>query len=218
MNRKRKFLLAMCAFIFVCSYSPNAFADDCTLGKAWDVLLVYPYLGYFSLPIEVCFYQDGTAFACDPWNKRFLGTGTIFPETSCAGDRTTVYNTWLRVILDPTVPPLWAYLKVAILQGDRLFFGWGIVPSIPSYLFNLSHGRVRDFCLCSVVCLDNDMDGYGFPANERCTYPEEDCDDSNPEVNPAATEGPEGDPTCSDTLDNDCDGSTDLDDTGCSPT
>jgi len=30
-------------------------------------------------------------------------------------------------------------------------------------------------------------------------------------------EGPEGDPTCSDGLDNDCDGATDGADTGCQP-
>jgi len=64
-------------------------------------------------------------------------------------------------------------------------------------------------------CIDNDNDGYGAYANETCTYPEEDCDDSNADVNPGATEGPEGDPTSSDGLDNDCDGIVDDQDGGC---
>jgi hypothetical protein len=42
-----------------------------------------------------------------------------------------------------------------------------------------------------------------------------DCDDGDPFVNPGATEGPIGDPTCSDLKDNDCDGSFDAVDTGC---
>jgi hypothetical protein len=43
-----------------------------------------------------------------------------------------------------------------------------------------------------------------------------DCDDGNGAVNPGATEGPFNDPTCSDTLDNDCDTLVDaLEDPGC---
>jgi len=57
-----------------------------------------------------------------------------------------------------------------------------------------------------------DQDGDGFTT---CDLPVPDCDDTDPAVNPAATEGPAGDPTCSDTLDNDCDGTTDQSDPGC---
>ncbi len=64
-------------------------------------------------------------------------------------------------------------------------------------------------------CLDNDDDGYGQPENSNCTNPGYDCDDDNPAVNPAGEEGPIGDPTCSDTLDNDCSGGVDLNDPNC---
>jgi len=64
-------------------------------------------------------------------------------------------------------------------------------------------------------CLDNDGDGYGQVANINCTYPGLDCDDTDPDVNPGPAEGPPGDPTCSDTEDNDCDGLTDLLDPSC---
>ncbi len=65
------------------------------------------------------------------------------------------------------------------------------------------------------VCTDNDEDGYGDPASAACTSPELDCDDTNANVNPGETEGPVGDATCSDGLDNDCNGLTDMDDPNC---
>ena len=60
-----------------------------------------------------------------------------------------------------------------------------------------------------VPCADQDDDGYGFPASENCEYSDEDCDDFDADVNPGAIEGPQGDPTCTDGLDNDCDGLVD---------
>jgi hypothetical protein len=42
-----------------------------------------------------------------------------------------------------------------------------------------------------------------------------DCDDQNPLIHPKRDEGPPGDATCGDGLDNDCDGSADLLDTEC---
>jgi len=57
---------------------------------------------------------------------------------------------------------------------------------------------------------DEDQDGY---VSELCGGP--DCDDQNESVNPDATEGPAGDGTCEDRLDNDCDGAVDGVDTDC---
>jgi probable HAF family extracellular repeat protein len=53
---------------------------------------------------------------------------------------------------------------------------------------------------------DADNDGY---------YSDEDCDDTDPNINPEALEGPVGDPTCADGLDNDCDGNSDSFDSDC---
>lgn len=64
-------------------------------------------------------------------------------------------------------------------------------------------------------CVDLDADGYGSPASESCEYPEWDCDDTNAQVNPGLPEGPFGDPSCSDALDNDCDGKPDIEDSAC---
>ena len=66
----------------------------------------------------------------------------------------------------------------------------------------------------SKYCLDIDKDGYFLPTCGSQCDPL-DCDDTNPAVNPGATEGPEGDPTCSDGIDNDCDGYVDDTDAGC---
>jgi hypothetical protein len=64
-------------------------------------------------------------------------------------------------------------------------------------------------------CLDSDADGYGDPACLTCPNWGHDCDDLNPAIHSGAREGPYGDDTCSDTLDNDCDGDPDDLDSGC---
>ena len=54
-------------------------------------------------------------------------------------------------------------------------------------------------------CWDNDGDEY---YDEACGG--EDCDDTDPDINPGAYEGAEAD-NCDDGLDNDCDGLVDTD-------
>ena len=68
---------------------------------------------------------------------------------------------------------------------------------------------------CSDTCTDNDEDGYGDPASAVCTYNTLDCDDDDANINPNASEGPEGDATCSDDADNDCDGLVDNEEPSC---
>ena len=58
-------------------------------------------------------------------------------------------------------------------------------------------------------CVDTDGDGYGDPAGDDCAYPELDCDDTDPSVNPGAQE------VCDNGFDDDCDGLVDGDDTDC---
>jgi len=74
-------------------------------------------------------------------------------------------------------------------------------------------------CGCTDPCIDQDGDGYyamnGGPCSVFCTQPQNDCDDNDPNINPGAAEGPAGDPTCSDLIDNDCDALIDLEEFLC---
>lgn len=62
---------------------------------------------------------------------------------------------------------------------------------------------------------DADDDGYGDGAAFLPIVAGADCDDARAAVNPGATEGPPGDSTCSDLVDNNCNGRVDAADTGC---
>jgi len=65
-------------------------------------------------------------------------------------------------------------------------------------------------CLNNAVDLDADRDGY---VCAECGG--DDCDDHDYVVNPGRSEGPYGDATCTDQLDNDCDALTDAQDPDC---
>ena len=98
------------------------------------------------------------------------------------------YYPWVKSsVSDPYFAP-----KVVIVAED-------LVPLAQ----RLSAGFAKFF----FKSMDDDGDGWII-----C---DGDCDDSNPDVNPGATEGPEGDPTCSDGVDNDCDGAVDGEDPAC---
>jgi hypothetical protein len=66
-------------------------------------------------------------------------------------------------------------------------------------------------CIAGATDLDGDGDTYF----DILCPDGDDCDDGDQTVNPGATEGPNGDPTCGDNKDNDCDTTTDMNDDGC---
>ena len=68
---------------------------------------------------------------------------------------------------------------------------------------------------CPQKCVDQDGDGYGSPASALCSAPELDCNDNEFDANPGMSEGPVGSDSCSDGLDNDCNGLVDNLDPGC---
>jgi hypothetical protein len=56
------------------------------------------------------------------------------------------------------------------------------------------------------ACIDNDGDGYGESSCLDCAFPQRDCDDAKPKVNPGMAEN------CGNGIDDDCDGLIDYDD------
>ncbi len=81
-------------------------------------------------------------------------------------------------------------------------------------------GDASDYPVTTPTCPDADADGYAV-CNGTCTPPTNaqcgDCNDSNAMVNPGATEGPFGSATCSDAIDNNCNGLTDAAEAACVP-
>jgi len=76
-----------------------------------------------------------------------------------------------------------------------------------------SDGDGCDDCAINAGPPDATNDGTDVDADGFCDVT--DCDDTAPGINPSATEGPEGDATCTDGVDNDCDGSADGLDSAC---
>jgi len=66
---------------------------------------------------------------------------------------------------------------------------------------------------CTAGATNKDTDGDTY-FDELCPGGN-DCDDDAPAVNPGVVEQSYGQPMCTDTIDNDCDDDTDIDDTGC---
>ncbi|GAH45731.1 unnamed protein product, partial [marine sediment metagenome] len=64
-------------------------------------------------------------------------------------------------------------------------------------------------CIPGCTCIDMDGDGYANPASVCCLFPEPDCNDNDPNINPGAEE------ICDDSIDNDCDELIDCDDPDC---
>lgn len=94
---------------------------------------------------------------------------------------------------------------------------WGVQGAINGTASGSSTEILTAAC---TLCADNDNDGYAvctgqciLPPGKQCG----DCDDNNPAVHPGAVEGPYGSPTCSDGLDNNCNGLTDAQDPACAP-
>ncbi len=85
---------------------------------------------------------------------------------------------------DPDTPE-----KEGGIEGDNIVFIVDGHEAAETGVWHSGLSTVLDLTIIYVPdCIDDDMDGYGYPASLLCTYPESDCDDSNPNVNPGEIE------------------------------
>ena len=142
-------------------------------------------------------------------------TGTLSLDFTLVTPGSATWANYL-ILTNPTIKiiPLWSVTLPVIDPPIEIPVSFP-VPSlgwigIYSGLFTSEGAQAVELAWVDTSCWDTDGDGY---LAEACGG--DDCDDSDPDANPGAMEGPVGDPTCSDTVDNDCDGLTDIDDNGC---
>ena len=128
--------------------------------------------------------------------------------------------TWSNylILIDPTVQviPLWTVPLPVISPPISLPISFPL-PSmgligIWTGLFTAQGAQAVEMAWVETSCWDTDGDGY---LDETCGG--DDCDDGEPNVNPGIPEGPAGDPTCSDGIDNDCNSLADIDEPKCNP-
>ena len=132
--------------------------------------------------------------------------------------RTTDNTTWKDIsdTYSKTSSGVWTYPYIDLSQYAAktvqiAFYFHSYCPNVFCYV---SSGWYIDdvmIAVGTVTCTDNDGDGYGNPASLACTYPEADCDDNDPTINPGVKTDIYGD-----SIDNDCDGEIDEDPPFCS--
>ncbi len=127
------------------------------------------------------------------------------------------------IIPDGFFDPTGDLLRYSVYFKAERPFGPGVVPTdgLHSATFDLTTGVATtgvnsptnflgETGSVIVDCIDEDGDGYGSPGFAECPNgAAEDCDDSDFDVHPNATE------VCTDGVDNDCNGQTDCADAAC---
>ncbi|MEK6949800.1 MAG: MopE-related protein, partial [Nanoarchaeota archaeon] len=81
---------------------------------------------------------------------------------------------------------------------------------LPEVSANVNDDSILEICdpgkWLSDICIDLDKDGYGRPASSVCKFPELDCNNNNPNINPAAKEICNNlDDNCNSIIDENCD-------------
>ncbi len=172
-------------------------------------------------------FSDQDEQAAYPW-YHYLWTSLAFEtpfsvatvnDFTCANNRGTPNND-LFILNHFLTGPLGASTDLAAQANvDPLFVNralecqsyYGRIPNYPTVDY-YEIGNLFDVTATlngtAESCIDRDGDGYGSPASDACPHPEGDCDDSNPAVNPGATEIP------GNGIDDDCNAATPG---GCNP-
>jgi len=141
---------------------------------------------------------------------------TLLPRVGSCGDSesptTEEFNDWLKSYADGISIPVVDFYEDFLSTPD-----WQNVYFTTNCLHPNTNGRqriaellrdqIREVYL--PPCTDLDEDGYGDPYSPTCPYAGADCDDSDPNVHPDATED------CLNGIDDDCDTYVDFADSDC---
>jgi len=142
---------------------------------------------------------------------------TLLPRVGSCGDSesptTEEFNDWLKSYADGIGIPVVDLYEGFVSTPDwqNVYYGTDCIHPSQNGRQRIAHlltAQIREAYL--PPCTDLDEDGYGDPPSPMCAYDGTDCDDSDPNVHPDATED------CLNGIDDDCDSLVDFDDSDCS--
>ncbi|MBI4847395.1 MAG: hypothetical protein HY808_02280 [Nitrospirae bacterium] len=150
---------------------------------------------------------DGKIYLIGGWTAA-KWTGLTGPDIVPTGDF-QIYDTATNTFSTEIPLPYPTFAHLAVFSSNTFYVIGG--KSQGSEI-----NRTNAVWKLELPCNDKDSDGYGNPGGHNCVNGfTADCNDNDPLISPAAKEGPFGDATCSDAMDNNCDGLTDVYDLGC---
>ena len=206
--------------------------DDISAGLSHDLGVLTEGVTPIYGALSDVGYEPGTGYTgdFDFYQFELPGAGFLFAQLmfACRSD----YDLFLLAFTDPDGPETQYELDWHVIDSDALIYvpemlggamteeeGWEFPLQMAFQVvgYGADPADTGNYTLelfWDAACVDGDGDGYGggadpdFEAIYEATGDCEDidCDDTDPLVNPGATEGPEGSPTCDDGKDNDCDG------------
>ncbi len=230
------------SFDTIYQYDPlgNTFNLGCSDGDDWGANTFTPasngqitaiglFLNHSSTAYEIYIYDDfnGTSFlnqmGTQSGSKTYAGYYTIPLDTPVTVTQNDSFSVVVRFnnggtygYSIPLENSISGYANCSANAGESYISCSGTeFDELTTTSWPDANVNIKAFVKEETCPEDSDGDGYGDPASPLCPYPDLDCDDSNPDVNPGETEGPYGDATCSDELDNDCDDDEDVFDTEC---